>query len=446
MAWGQPAGKGGASAWADAVDDEEQAGGVLGPSLAGPPADEFPTLGQAKQAGQGGAGGKKEKKKGTKMSFSDFVTTTGGVTSRGGPKHEKEILMMLPTSSSGDGPVTRDPGALGGAFNQFGGERGDRGGRIPLPHINIFLAAAPRSLTRTPFCCATGAGYGRRTDDSDGPRRSMREDDGPSRADSTADWGTVKKFEPSAPSSRGGFGAGGGGGGFRSREASDMAPLRSGPGADEVDDWGKGKKFEPSSTGGPERRGGLGGGFGGFRDGPRDGPALERREPRMDMGPSRADQEDQWSRRGPLQPPADAPGDRERDRFGAGASGKADEADVWVRKGGSSDEAKGGARDAAGGGGRPERPKLNLKPRTAPLPDQATDQAALAESTKAAAEGAKANPFGAARPREAVLKEKGIDYVKEELKLQHGEVQRKETAEEKVRCLGAAALAAPAHG
>jgi hypothetical protein len=36
----------------------------------------------------------------------------------------------------------------------------------------------------------------------------------------------------------------------------------------------------------------------------------------------------------------------------------------------------------------------------------------------------KVNPFGAARPREEVLKEKGIDYVKEELKLEHGEVIR----------------------
>jgi hypothetical protein len=36
----------------------------------------------------------------------------------------------------------------------------------------------------------------------------------------------------------------------------------------------------------------------------------------------------------------------------------------------------------------------------------------------------KSNPFGAARPREEVLKEKGIDYQKEELKLEHGEVIR----------------------
>jgi hypothetical protein len=36
----------------------------------------------------------------------------------------------------------------------------------------------------------------------------------------------------------------------------------------------------------------------------------------------------------------------------------------------------------------------------------------------------RSNPFGAARPREEVLKEKGVDYRKVGMKLEHGDVVR----------------------
>lgn len=89
-----------------------------------------------------------------------------------------------------------------------------------------------------------------------------------------------------------------------------------------------------------------------------------------------------------------------------------------------------------------ERPRLNLAPRTAPLDKPAGGDAAAAPAAAAgdgaeAAEAAKpaepkaakSNPFGAARPREEVLKEQGRDYRKEELQLEH-------KAAEVLRCGG----------
>jgi hypothetical protein len=90
--------------------------------------------------------------------------------------------------------------------------------------------------------------------------------------------------------------------------------------------------------------------------------------------------------------------------------------------------------------GAPERPRLKLAPRTKPLehPPAAAEAAAAAvaeaasphsdagssSSSQRQQQARKSNPFGAARPREEVLKEKGIDYQKEEMKLDHGEVIR----------------------
>jgi hypothetical protein len=60
-----------------------------------------------------------------------------------------------------------------------------------------------------------------------------------------------------------------------------------------------------------------------------------------------------------------------------------------------------------------ERPRLNLAPRSAAAP---------AATTPAGA--SKASVFGAARPREEVLREQGRDAVKEDLALEHEAVDR----------------------
>lgn len=214
----------------------------------------------------------------------------------------------------------------------------------------------------------------------------QRDDFVPSRADEVSDWGSMRKFEPSdnrGPRG-GGFRDGPGGGPREDRPVSD---------ADMVDDWGTAKKFVPS-----EDRGG--------RDGPRRGPMFDR-------GPSRADEEDSWGRGREFQPSNSGPrgtsGGRP-DRGPAGPAGPADTEDRWGKRSLPSAEDK--PAPAANGAG--QRPRLNLAPRTAPV-----------EGAEAADAKPKSNnPFGAARPREEVLREQGKDPVKETLKLEHEETKR----------------------
>lgn len=249
---------------------------------------------------------------------------------------------------------------------------------------------------------ACNAGFGGREERPD--RRGGRDEFEPSRAESVDDWGTVKKFVPSE-GSRGGFGGGGfgdrrppgGGGGFGDRYGAERPPMRPSSNADEVDDWGSSKKFEPSAARpGPP---------GGFRDGPPRRAGFEGSEA------SRADEEDQWSRGKAFQP-TEAPASRGPPAGGRGgfgfSGGAAGEEDRWSRK----PLAEPSAAAAAPSNGAPaERPRLKLQPRT-------VDAAAGAAGSSAADAGkSKSNPFGAARPREEVLKEKGVDPTKEGAKL-----------------------------
>jgi len=161
--------------------------------------------------------------------------------------------------------------------------------------------------------------------------------------------------------------------------------------ADVSDDWGRDRKPPPSFSEGPPRghRGGFGDRFG------------------SDMGPSRADSESVWVRR-------DAGDDR-----------RSDSSDRWSRK----------YNDPPPAG---ERPRLKLAPRTLPLdnPPPAKQGEAGGEAPNLTvappeARAPKPNPFGAARPREEVLKEQGKDPIKEELRLEASAVEREDTPEEK---------------
>jgi hypothetical protein len=280
-----------------------------------------------------------------------------------------------------------------------------------------------------------------------GDRREGREEREPSRADAAGDWGAERKFVPS-DSSRGGgsssFGSGGfrdreggfgerrGGGGFSDRPPREERPISE---ADTVDDWGANRKYTPSAGADSSR----GGGGGGFRD--RERPAGAAGPPRFSDEPSRADTGDWGARRstpdGERPGAPGAGGARRGYGFSDQPLSQADIEDKWSHRAAP-------AADAAGGEGRAapaERPKLKLAPRTKPLPEQQQQQAngTAASSPRAGSEAdstgsgqqqqqapkpRKSNPFGAARPREEVLKEKGIDYQKEELKLEHGEVLR----------------------
>ena len=128
---------------------------------------------------------------------------------------------------------------------------------------------------------------------------------GPSRADMAGDWGAERKFAPSDSfgGDRGRYGdRGDRGGSFRDRDGSrDRPAFDEGPSrADTTENWGANKAFVPSSSGGgggfeDRGRGGFGerrgyregsrdrGGEGGFRDSFRE--------------PSRADVDQRWEHR-----------------------------------------------------------------------------------------------------------------------------------------------------
>ncbi len=108
------------------------------------------------------------------------------------------------------------------------------------------------------------------------------------------------------------------------------------------------------------------------------------------------------------------------------AENAADKEDRWSRRAeaaSSSAAPNGGASEAVPG----ERPRLKLQPRTLPLPNGEPSSSAASSSGGAAAVEARrsgSNPFGTARPREDVLREKGVDPIKEALRLEHIELNR----------------------
>lgn len=226
--------------------------------------------------------------------------------------------------------------------------------------------------------CRRG-GFGDGDDD-----RPPREELGPSKADTSASWGSDRKFEPSADrsSARGGFG--------------DSYTARDKPG--------------------------------GFAD-----KYGEDRTSFVDRGPSKADEEDKWSRK-TVQPSSDR--DSGRGFSASSSAGDADRADRWNRLGSAASTSTNGTAAPT------ERRRLNLTARTAPppLPPPApkedltqakpAEETTQAEETKPAADAPvaapkpKSNPFGTARPREEVLKEQGRDWKREERALEHSRVKR----------------------
>eukprot|EP00878_Enallax_costatus_P003374 GHUV01003583.1.p1 GENE.GHUV01003583.1~~GHUV01003583.1.p1 ORF type:complete len:420 (+),score=113.52 GHUV01003583.1:116-1261(+) len=367
-------------AWADEVEAEEVKKGAMVDEEA------FPTLGAA--VSKDSKKGKGAKKKGTKMDLGSFMSAS---LSRKAAASDAEILLQLPKGSSGLPREERDPTALGGAFRDYGGEGGFRRG--------------------------------------DRPEREERE---PSRADAASDWGAERKFTPSDSSDRSrGFGGGFGerrggfgdrdGGGFGDRPRREDRPVSE---ADTADDWGANRKFVPAASSGDSRS--FGSGYGRDRERPHSGFP--------DGGePSRAETGDWGARRGP--PPAEQSGSSSSGRRGYGFSeqpvSQADLEDRWSHRAAPAESSGRPAEQPAA-----ERPRLKLAPRTKPLetpPPAANGVAPGSPAAAASPSGSgqqqtqakpRSNPFGAAKPREEVLKEKGIDYRKQEMKLDHGEVIR----------------------
>lgn len=379
----------------------------------------FPSLGESLTT-------KPSKKKNKPQTLSISEIMTGKYVGPGGKQRSSytesqkltpQELMLLPTGPRERTDDEAPAGGLGGGFRDYGGNRGgDRGDR-----------GGDREDRRGGF----GGGYGGdrdrdRGEGGYGRDRSRERDDGPSRADADDKWGAAKKFVPSLPNDRGSERGHDRGGYEEDRGRGGRVSDRDMPSrADEVDNWGSTKKFmpAPAPTGGDgyserrssgrydERRVSMGG----FEDHPRGGD--------RDL-PSRADEVDNWGKSKKFVPSAAPPSRGMGSGFDSTYREAGADADRWARK----DPV---ARDPE----QPrmsERPRLKLAPRSVPLDSPPRPSSADVNGEKGGGGGLEGeqqsspaqkpkprlNPFGAARPREEILAEKGQDYRKIDAELE----------------------------
>ncbi|XP_022867641.1 eukaryotic translation initiation factor 4B3-like [Olea europaea var. sylvestris] len=166
------------------------------------------------------------------------------------------------------------------------------------------------------------------------------------------------------------------GNGFERRERGERGGFFSGSQfrADESDNWGSNKAFVPSEPRRYDRRGGFG---------------LESNNGGADT--------DNWVKRKEDCPKNGGAFDSLRERRGSVESTGGD-SEAWGRK----------IEDGSGGIGG--RPRLNLQPRTLPVGEGPKGENTVKSKGN--------NPFGEARPREEVLKEKGQDWKEIDEKLE----------------------------
>ncbi|XP_010494877.1 PREDICTED: eukaryotic translation initiation factor 4B2-like [Camelina sativa] len=175
--------------------------------------------------------------------------------------------------------------------------------------------------------------------------------------------------------------------------------------ADEDDDWGKGKKSLPSFDQGRQggRYGGLGGagaGGGSYGGGGASGGSYGGGG---GGGFSKADEVDNWGA-----------GKAKSSTFGSGYRDSGPEPDRCAR----------GVLPS--GGVQEERRRLVLEPRKVDSGVSETEA-----ETETAVKTSKPSPFGAARPREQVLAEKGLDWKKidSEIEAKKGQTSRPSSAQ-----------------
>ncbi|CAN6232304.1 unnamed protein product [Urochloa humidicola] len=388
---------GGAGAWALDAEraEEEEREAAANPPAPAPtptPAAGFPSLREAASANAGGKS--KKKNKGTTLSLSEFAGYGPGRRQAPAPAAPEPRgltpaeMIMLPT-----GPRERSadeldrPRGLGGGFRSYGS--GDRGGGFDED--------------------------GRR-----GPPGRAPDLDMPSRADEDRDWSMSKKsLAPvdSGPRSRyGGLGGSGGG------------PASVGR-ADDDGDWSRGKKpMAPA----PSRYPTLGGGgSGGFRDSPvstdssdrwsRAAPTNgERERPRLVLDPPKRDAS------ATATPPAEV-GRGRPSPFGAARPREdvlADKGLDWKKMETEIDQKK-TSRPTSSQSSRPESAHSSR-------PGSPGSQVSAAGSEGVPRARPKVNPFGDAKPREVILLEKGKDWRKIDLELEHRRIDRPETNDERV--------------
>lgn len=338
----------------------------------------------------------KEKPKKKKMTLSEFnLAASGGIGGGRGSQYDKlttNEMMMLPTR-----PKERSDeemqygGRLGGGFSSYGGRSGPNPGR------------------REDSDGSWGAGrrqYGGFDEERRGPPSRGSDYDQPSRADEVDNWAMSKKSLPAIDSGRpnryGGLGTGG-------------ATMSK---ADDVDNWAAGKKpIAPSprssSFGSGFRSSALEpdrwsrGGGGGVGDG--GGFPEERR--RLVLNPPSGEVNQQVMQTNKTSP-FGAARPREEVLAEKGLDWKKVDSEIESAKGNSRPTSSHSSRPSSAQSNRSETQQLSGENVVKPKP--------------------KVNPFGDAKPREVLLQERGQDWRKIDLELDHRRIDRPETEEEKV--------------
>ncbi|KAL2903416.1 Eukaryotic translation initiation factor 4B1 [Bienertia sinuspersici] len=377
---------GGIGSWAAEAEREEAEERENASTTTTANTQSFPSLKEAITA--------KPKKK--KMTLSEFASygSSGGPISTGSTRLTPDEMLQLPTAPK---PRTADDYSggprIGGGFSGYGDDR--------------------RSQRRGGF-----------DDDRRQPRRGGGGDfdsmpPPPSRADEVDNWASMKK-PMSMDVGRGVSSS------TSNNNSSRYSALGGGSRADEVDNWNFGKKAPNLGVGGG-RSSSFGSGF-------RDSGSDWRRE--RDLGGER----DLGRTRLVLDPPTGirnngdnvakppmttTPAASKANPFGAarpreevlaekGLDWKKLDSEIEAKKVLSSS----GSRPTSSQGSRPSSSQSNRGlegavgvPEVKPKP--------------------KVNPFGDAKPREVLLEEKGLDWKKIDLDLEHRRVDRPETEEEK---------------
>ncbi|XP_065873489.1 eukaryotic translation initiation factor 4B2-like [Euphorbia lathyris] len=396
---------GGIGDWAADVEREEREleaeAAAAAASGGGSASQNFPSLREAVSA--------KPKKK--KMTLNEFYSSSGGVS--GGRANESKGLtpdemLRLPTGPKERSADEMQYGRLGGGFSNYG-QGGQGSGRM-------------RDRDESDGSWGGGGGrrqYGGFDEERRGPSRAS-EFDQPSRADEVDNWAMTKKPLPSFDSGRsnrygslgsgGGSGGGGGGGG-----------LGGGSRADEVDNWASSKKpvvATRSSTFGS-----------GFRD---SGPEpdrwsrgggnreldLGRERTRLVFDPPKADVVSEESIKTDRPNPFGAARPREQVLAEKGLDWKKLESDIEAKKTSSQS-----SRPTSAHSSRPSSAHSTMS--EGPALQQGLENVLSKPRPKV-------NPFGDAKPREVLLQERGKDWRKIELELEHRRVDRPETEEEKL--------------
>ncbi|CAL5341258.1 hypothetical protein CsSME_00025570 [Camellia sinensis var. sinensis] len=220
---------------------------------------------------------------------------------------------------------------------------------------------------------------------SDEPRRNgdSNRELGPSRADEVDDWGASKKSLSSN--------------GFERRERGGFFGSGSESRADDSESWVSKKSFVPS-----------------------EGRRFESmRERRVAFESNGAADSDNWVKKKEEEGKKFGAFDSLRERRGGfdSATNGAANSDYWGKKSGD-------------GNIGTERRRLNLQPRTLPVGDSQQDGSVTVVKPKGL------NPFGAARPREEVLKEKGQDWKEIDEKLESTKIKEMGSANDGKRGFG----------